>query len=110
MTKKLILMHLSLLKSALYFLFCLSNPDNILPITFGLVGKIGGFEAVPGLGVDTCLVLGKLGLAISSPKLLRLGRPGQLASMNGSLIGTLELVDAEEEGGETLSALRLSAL
>ena len=73
-----------------------------LPMTLGLVGKIGGLEAVPGLGVDTCLCL--LGLLLlfatvvvvfllvsGSPKLFRFGLPGQLMSMNGSLIGTFEL-------------------
>ena len=71
-------------------------------MTLGLVGKIGGLEAVPGLGVDTCLCL--LGLLLlfatlvvvfllvsGSPKLFRFGLPGQLMSMNGSLIGTFEL-------------------
>ena len=30
---------------------------NFLPMILGLVGKMGGFEAVPGLGVETCRCL-----------------------------------------------------
>ena len=73
----------------------------LLPMTLGLVGKMGGFEAVPGLGVDTCLCLFGLLLLFAtvllllllsgSPKLFRFGLPGQFMSMNGSLIGTFEL-------------------
>ncbi len=75
--------------------------------TLGLVGKIGGFEAVPGLGVETCLDFVSLRLTtflLSSPKLLRFGLPGQFRSMNGSLIGTpmlLEDAEAALEGGDT---------
>ena len=89
-----------------------------LPKTFGLDGKIGGFEAVPGLGVETCLLVGTLLAAPkateamveavfeaearkSSPMLFRLGLPGQLTSIKGSLMGTLELLDVVEDGGET---------
>ena len=65
-------------------------------MTFGLVGKMGGFEAVPGLGVETCRLLILLLLLIvllvsGSPKLFLFGLPGQLISMKGSLIGTFEL-------------------
>lgn len=65
---------------------------------------MGGFEAVPGLGVETCRVLvAFLLLSMDSPKLLRLGLPGQLESINGSLIGTLleATEEAIEDGGET---------
>ena len=74
---------------------------NFLPMILGLVGKMGGFEAVPGLGVETCRCLLELLLLLfamvellllsGSPKLFLFGRPGQFISMKGSLIGTLEL-------------------
>ena len=68
-----------------------------LPLrTLGLVGNMGGLFA-PGLGVLTAA------LGLWSPKLLRLGRPGQLTSIKGSDIGT-ELLEAVEDGGETLLA------
>jgi hypothetical protein len=80
----------------------------------GLVGKMGGFEAVPGLGVETCRCLLELLLLLfatvellllsGSPKLFLFGLPGQFMSIKGSLIGTLELLEAVDEGGETLEA------
>jgi hypothetical protein len=69
--------------------------------SFGL-GKIGGFDDVPGLvviegdegldvvilfliGGETC----RLFSGLHSPKLFLLGLPGQLMSMSGSEMGTL---------------------
>jgi hypothetical protein len=73
-----------------------------------LIGKMGGFDEVPGLGVvvmevdgklafiggDTCLLLERsvtlltlLAAFVVSPKLFLLGLPGQWRSISGSEIG-----------------------
>lgn len=78
--------------------FMKGGTSSFTGMTFGLVGKIGGFEAM--VGGETCLFFSGLAkMELSTLRLLLFGLPGQLRSINGSDIGT-ELFEAVEDGGE----------